>query len=330
MACRSVFTFFLAGSLVLACSGGEGEPAAATGGSAGQAVANAGQGGSTQSAAGQAGGGQANGTSGDANSSAGAAGAGGTTTTEFSGTIQILSLYGTNLHDLRANFYRTPVAVEQPTVTGGCTSISSGACGLNTCEASSTTPAAVPPPLRPHAGMISFLATDLDDPTHTVTASLAPDASGAYAVVDLSSTLRGREAISISAPGADIPAFQIDVESPLRLLLTNAEVVAVSSEATLAISRTQDTVLTWDRGVDGVTFHIQGATAAQSITCTFPSLDGTGTIPVDLVSQFMGTELRFFTFTRESILQGDVSITVTGGYDVMTPDRLAAIVGVLE
>jgi hypothetical protein len=163
-----------------------------------------------------------------------------------------------------------------------------------------------------------------------VTASAVPDALGNYADAELSSSLLGQEALHFSAEGAEVPAFSFDMESPLRLLLTNPELLVASDQATLTISSTLDTVLTWDRGAEGVTFFVQGTSPTQSLSCSFDSVAGTGTIPAELASQVVGMELLFTTFTSDLVQAGDYSVSVVAAYDVMTPDRSAAVAGVVQ
>jgi hypothetical protein len=212
---------------------------------------------------------------------------------------------------------------------GDCTTLTSGACAQNTCAVAADVPAPTPT-AQPHAGTIHFTSTDLADPTRIVTASAVPDTMGNYAPVELSSSLLGQEAMHFSAEGAEVPSFAFDMESPLRLLLTNPGLLVASDQATLTVSSTVDTVLTWDRGVAGVTFFVQGTAPNQSLTCSFDSAAGTGTIPAEITSQVVGMELLFTTLTSELVQAGDYTVRIVTAYDVMNPDRSAAVAGVVE
>ncbi len=68
----------------------------------------------------------------------------------------------------------------------------------------------------------------------------------------------------------------------------------------------------------------------QSVVCHFPSIDSAGTIPADVLTDFTGNRLDFFTYTSQLETVGDYRIEISVGLDVMTPDRQAAIVGALE
>jgi hypothetical protein len=131
------------------------------------------------------------------------------------------------------------------------------------------------------------------------------------------------ETITIGAQGQDVPVFETSVNFPIVLFLTNAVVVDPAEIlASVQLSRAEDAVLTWDRGTAGVIFSVQGFGPSQSLVCSFASEEGTGTIPAELLGQFTGDDLSFYTATLTDANVGDWELSVQTGGQVVTPDRM--------
>jgi hypothetical protein len=182
----------------------------------------------------------------------------------------------------------------------------------------------------PAAGTISLSAVYAETPERVVTATLEPGEDGRYPRVNLSEDLYGLETITIGAQGQDVPMFETTVTFPIALFLTNAVVVDPTEIlASVQLSRSVDAILTWDRGAAGVIFSVQGFAASQSLVCSFASEQGTGTIPAELLGQFTGDELSFYTATLTDANAGDWELSVQTGGQVVTPDRMYGTKAVL-
>lgn len=318
----------------IACSGDGGATDEGAGGNT--AAAGAGSGNAGQGTSGQGG---SSGT-GNAQGGDGVGGTGGEGTgpavREAGGRIQIISFVFNNADYVTADFWRAETVEIDPDpdpIQPQCTFSSDGHCSLQLCPASGTTGGAVAPAepvAAPSAGVIDLTATDPTDPSVLIQATLTPDTQGRYANAQLNKSFTGLENITLAAQGGDVPAFTHTLDYPLLLLLTNPALTLLDTgHKTLDVSRSQDTVLTWDRGQAGLTLVVQGNTSGGQLNCSFPSEAGAGTLPSSLISQYPGEDLIFTSVTASSVQAGDYEVSVLTAGDVVTPERDAGIKGVL-
>lgn len=317
----------------LACSG-EGGADEGAGGS----MAAAGTGGG---AAGQAGSSALAGAAGTAQGGDGAGGSGGESggpsLRSAGGRIQIISFVFNDADYVTAGFWRAETVEVEPNPDPSepsCTYSTDGHCSLWLCPPSTNGGGAVPPasdPVTfPSAGIIDLMATDPTDPSVLIQATLMPDTQGRYANAQLNQSFTGLENVTLNAQGGEVPAFTHSLDYPLLLLLTNPGLNEIDAgHETLDVSRSQDTVLTWDRGQEGLSLVVQGNTSGGQLNCSFPSEAGAGTLPSSLISQYPGEELIFTSVTASTAQAGDYEISVLTAGDVVTPERDAGIKGVL-
>jgi hypothetical protein len=170
------------------------------------------------------------------------------------------------------------------------------------------------PVTPPSAGVITI---DADVGEFSVT--LEPDSTGAYSSMRPTGTLQGEEVVSVVASGGEVPAFSHTVTFPLVLLLTSP--VLATGESVITASRSDDLVLTWDRGVEGLSFFIQ-TTTGVSFACSAPSTDGTMTIPAAALAALpANTTLLLMGTGVDQVTAGDYDVSVTYANGVMNPER---------
>jgi len=137
---------------------------------------------------------------------------------------------------------------------------------------------------------------------------LTPMTDKTYTVYSAQQALyAGGETITISAPGADAPAFSLSYTAPSRMSITSPAKPA--SGAKLTVNRSQGFTASWTGGGAGEVFlYISGPSASNTtISCGFPASSGTGTIPaaaLAMVSAGTGS-FSVSSLSRKSIDIGD-------------------------
>jgi hypothetical protein len=125
----------------------------------------------------------------------------------------------------------------------------------------------------PSAGTITI--SGLDEPV-----SMAPTGSGPglYAPIasHTNSLFSAGESVTISATGAVVPAFTANLVAPSLIDLQSP---AVTNDTGLTLDRSADLTVVWSGGGFGTVAVDFVDSAHTSVGCTFPSSDGTGTIP---------------------------------------------------
>jgi hypothetical protein len=296
-----------------------------TGGSAGAGGSSAGMGGTGLLGAGGNGnagsGGSSMGGSGgnggtESGGSAGVSGSGGSTvSTRGSGQVTVLTLV--NYPTVGASLTSFSARFMSPGAASSCTSIAHGACTLYECDTTATT-------------------SDVD--AGTITAQ-STEAAFAHAIVPLegqyetysetTSAFLGEEAISISATGGVVPAFEASITYPLLLLLTAPTLAEGSSVA--SVPRGQDLTLTWDRGTTGVILQVQSSATTPSLICDSPSDAGAMVLPSAALSSLpSGAELSLYTVGNVPVTAGDYDLNVVAAGAVVHPDKARRITLVLE
>jgi hypothetical protein len=288
-------------------------------GGSGGAVANAGEAGSPSvagSSGGMAGGGGSGGTSGSAHAGNGAGGSAGSSNgsagaanTEPArwGAVQMIGLLGSgagSTTQISARFGDP----EHPQMQAAspCDASTFGACTVSTCPADYVAPdnSAV---ASPSAGKIAW------SDGKTFMGELTPDALGRYAPF-ASATLgfSGGESLTVSGSGGDVPTFSTTVAVPLSLLLASP---AADATGHLVSPKTQDLVLTFDRGMPGLDLYVQSMssdpTTHSFLQCTFPSATGTATIPAAALAKLStGHKILLTTAQKQTVAAGDYSVEV--------------------
>lgn len=281
-------------------------------GGSGGAVASAGEAGSSSVAGGSggtSGGAQAgNGTSGSAGSSNGSVGAAGSANEPARwGAVQMIGLLGSgagSTTQISARF-GDPEHPQMQAATP-CDVSTFGACTVSTCPTDYVAPdnSAV---ASPSAGKIAW------SDGKTFMGELTPDALGRYAPF-ASSTLgfSGGESLTVSGSGGDVPAFSTTVAVPLSLLLASP---AADATGHLVSPKTQDLVLTFDRGMPGLDLYVQSMssdpTTHSSLQCTFPSATGTATIPAAALAKLSTAhKILLTTAQKQTVAAGDYRVVV--------------------
>lgn len=206
-----------------------------------------------------------------------------------------------------------------------CEITESGACTVRVCPL--TEPGPDDSEYR-HAGQIT---ASFDVEGETISGTMVPDERGRYTSASLEPgefVLLGGETGTVTAQGGDIGAFNQDVVFPLVLINTLPAQSAGASEYVIEAPRSQDLVLTWDRGAPGVRYRVQRGAAIEDetssyfLTCDFDSTPGSGTIPSQLLSRLpSGSEL--YTFTTQNYYQdvGDDRVLVRIATNTTVPAK---------
>ncbi|MES1186198.1 MAG: hypothetical protein ABUL60_20460 [Myxococcales bacterium] len=250
-----------------------------------------------------------NGASGSAGSSNGSAGAAGSTNTESArwGAVQMIGLLGSGASSttqISARFGDP----EHPQLQAAspCDVSTFGSCTVSTCPTDYVAPdnSTV---ASPSAGKIAW------SDGKTFMGELSPDALGRYAPFN-NNTLgfSGGESLTVSGSGGDVPAFSTTVAVPLSLLLASPVADATGH---LAWQKTQDLVLTFDRGMPGLDLYVQSMsndrTSNSFLQCTFPSAPGTATIPAAaMASLSTAHKILLTTAQKQTVAAGDYSVVV--------------------
>jgi len=290
-------------------TGGSGGGAGAmTGGSGGASGGSSGTGGSSGGAAGS-------GAAGSGGSSGGA-GTGGTEGSPM-GYIQFGTLFNFPSLGQTYSFANARFDRGDTQSTSVCTTQTFGPCTIYTCEEDTDPPDPMPVTF-PTAGVIT-IESDMGE----FSATLEPNSSGAYTGLPVMGALQGEETVTVTAVGDEVPAFTHTVSFPLVLLLTSP--VLATGESTITASRTEDLVLTWDRGIDGLSFAVQ-STGGTSFFCSVASTDGTMTIPAAALAALpANTGLLPIGSGVDHVMAGDYDVSVTHANGVMTPDRMQRV-----
>jgi hypothetical protein len=179
-----------------------------------------------------------------------------------------------------------------------------------------------------HAGEVTAVMNVADQ---TISAVSTPAASGKYSVTSFSPyiPLLGQETGVVSAAGGDIGPFSQEVEFPLLLLATNEVVPNPLLGYDLEVSRAADFMLTWDRGVPGVSYRIQRNVQSDEryrLSCAFDSSSGAGVIPGQLLSLMpTGMRLDAFTAAEQEFKVADDLVRVRVATEVTVPAKDGAV-----
>jgi hypothetical protein len=138
---------------------------------------------------------------------------------------------------------------------------------------------------------------------------------GTYVIDDTRLDLDPAETATVTASGAQVPAFMQSVVAPPALVLTKPK---PDSSGTYQISTSADLAVTWTGGQAGNTATLTGYTAGTtySFVCTWDASVGQGTVPAAILTQLAGqaySAIEWLQDTTVKIDAGAYSITETVG-----------------
>jgi hypothetical protein len=290
------------------CSGSTDSHPSASAGSSGS-VASVGAAGSsvTGGAGSPTNAGSPNGSGGSANSSSGGSAGSASVGPARWGIVQLVGLLGAgsgSTTQISARF--GDPEHPQAQASSPCEVAAFGGCTVSTCAADYVAPnnSMV---ASPSAGKIAWSDGNM------FSGELVPDAFGKYAAF-ASNTLgfSGGESLTVSAAGAAVPAFSTEVSVPLSLLLVSPP---PDDTGHLVWAKTQDLVLTFDRGMPGLDLYAQSmsndATNHTFLQCTLPSATGTATIPQAALAKLSTAhKILLTTALKRTLPAGDYSLEV--------------------
>jgi hypothetical protein len=194
-----------------------------------------------------------------------------------------------------------------PTATGGsCTSTTSGDCVLYRCPVASSAADAGAAAPGASAGAISV--TGGASPLRLV------PSGGSYAALTGQARLwSGGEALTITADGAEVPAFTLRATAPSVLTVTSP--VFPAAGGSVVVARSRAFAVSWTGGAAGSVSANVGAVSAStstSILCTFPASSGAGSVPASLLAQLPSPATSAYV----SITGSATAAAVVGGWDV--------------
>lgn len=213
-------------------------------------------------------------------------------------------------HSASAAFVR---AYPTASASGACTSTTSGDCVLYRCPiASSAADAGAADPGAANSGA-SAGAIVVSGGTSAV--RLVPS-GGSYAAVTAQTKLwNGGESLTITADGAEVPAFTLRATAPSFVTVTTP--VFPAAGGSVVVARSGAFAVSWTGGSAGSVSANVGAvtaTTSTSITCTFPASSGAGSVPASLLAELPSSPTSAYV----SITGAASATAVVGGWDVRT------------
>lgn len=179
---------------------------------------------------------------------------------------------------------------------------------------------------RPDAGTVTFTSTEVPG-----TATATPDDAGTYvSTADFMMSFGGDEKGTIQATGGDVPAFSQAVQMPLVLLLSQP---AFEAGASQTVPRSSDLALSWSRGGENITLHVEaysdrldGQPGSVSLVCDLESAPGAGTISAAALQNLeSGTMLNFYTAKHAEVMAGDYDVALLTVMGVRDPTKTVSI-----
>lgn len=157
-------------------------------------------------------------------------------------------------------------------------------CLLTQCESTTAPPNQSAGPIRIEGGLIPV--------TLTFSGSLYLDYSNGNA-----NNWPVGVPLTISAPGADSPAFSATVTMPERVLVKTPE--HVQAGVNFIVRRTADLPLTWEGGGRGALWLV-ASVGKQTLECGFPASNGRGTVLADALGAMAGGSGTLWIFTADT------------------------------
>lgn len=205
-----------------------------------------------------------------------------------------------------------------------CTPMRYGDCIVDNCKG-----------VDPNAPRLSAGTIRVDSDDAGIHVAAIPGVQGDYSMTTGDKAFAGGESFTVSATGADIPAFSVDMKAPL-LLLVDGSTQPTASPTTVAVPAPHGAPLklSWTRGAPGVFLVLQsldiqgfGARGTVSARCFFDSQAGTATVPAAVLSDVMvGQQFVLLTATSAVVEGGTEPLGVWLLGEALTSDKKAAVV----
>jgi hypothetical protein len=219
-------------------------------------------------------------------------------------------------YSFSAGFSRTPI----DTGSSACDIRTEGPCQVMDCT--STSDAGVPSYETVSAGVIQL--TGASQPL-----TLAPDASGTYAIVTGQEKLwSGGETLTVTAAGDEVPGFQATLFAAVPVVVTSPAFPASGTPITLQTSG--PLTVSWTGGLGGtVTVMLVRSVGKNTVSlmCSYPATSGSGTVPASAMASIPpGPDGVFQVLAgdAEKIDASGWAITVQEYVPVLTPSGGAA------
>jgi hypothetical protein len=184
------------------------------------------------------------------------------------------------------------------------------------CVFVSCTPRRPADPLpAPAAGVISIAGG-------SAPVSLSPGADGTYDIVTQSTSLwSGGETLTVSAPGDDVPAFDGQVDAPVRITVTSP----ATNAADWSLARDADLTVTWTGGTTGEVVVLFGTMATDDpneVECRFQANAGQGIVPAAALGMLPAGDGYFSVASRHvtPLPAGTWTVRVKAESDAVTSD----------
>jgi hypothetical protein len=201
-----------------------------------------------------------------------------------------------------AHYYvGTAFRVDEPP----CRGERSGECTLWTCQRGSHGP----PESVPHAGALTVAGAALP-------ISLMPDIHGFYENVNEYSSKpsplwKGGETLQLFAKGGAIPAFELHLQAPKPIVMTEP----VQTHNAVVVNGDKALTVRWIGGGDVTHVNVSpnsydSAVGYLSILCMFPSSAQMGVVPPTMLSRVAGGEASV------SLSAVSEATATAGGYDI--------------
>jgi hypothetical protein len=188
-------------------------------------------------------------------------------------------------------------------------------------------------PCEIEEGGVRATSVDADANTITITGThpdvkLLPDVHNHYLGYTQQTPLwSGAESLTITANGGEVPAFTQNLNAPGPVTITAP--VPTNSTGDVAVSASQDLVMTWTGGLGTVQLLMVSEFPGTDVNvqCRFPASDGTGTVPqAALAAVNVGpVDYAIGSIDDAEVIAGDWTVDVVAGFDATWPDGDSAI-----
>ncbi|OGQ77307.1 MAG: hypothetical protein A2289_00095 [Deltaproteobacteria bacterium RIFOXYA12_FULL_58_15] len=188
----------------------------------------------------------------------------------MSGTFQYVATFHTS--SLQVSF--GPRRASDP----NCSVVDAGACSKTTCVSGGA---------RPSAGAIAVTG-GLQTPV------ASPDSNGIYTVSGLASSqslFSTGTSLSVTATGADVPAFTESVVTPVSITVSSP----TFTTGAITVDTSADLSVAWSGATAGEVLLVAGGTISASSStvvmyCRYDAVDGSGTVPASILSGFSSVD----------------------------------------
>lgn len=256
---------------------------------------------------------------------------GGNSAVDFLGRVQVYRSLATGPRSEANAYFTTREATDS---TADCTSTPYGECTLRICPPREVDPNE-PPALRWDAGVITVVDNESAE-DDLFSATLTPSGDDrAYKAEITSSSLGGGETITVTAEGGSISAFQVTLQLPLAPLLTSHPVTPTEEGpiVKVPVARDADLHLTFDMRETGARIQsaFRGPDSTVNLSCDFSANRGTGVIAAAALAELpAGSAIHFFSVESKDVISAEGKLTVLAFFEMVSPDRTAYPMFVVE